>query len=174
MPKIRIGRLLPQGARLIWPPEIQRWKCRSCGRTFLAKTESAISASKPFATTGATYAKCTLAGMTLKELPFACHVSLKDLVGSMRIRLFEVMQAALQSPRSAHAVCCCQAGSISASRLRATGKGRMCRCPKGAQATAMLCIHAQYRTRRSAQRVPQMTLETNIQRFTGGEGPPDA
>ena len=43
--------------------------------------------------------------MTLKELAFACHVSLKDLVGSMRIRLFEVMQAPLQSPRSAHAVC---------------------------------------------------------------------
>jgi hypothetical protein len=83
------------------------------------------------------------------------------------------MQAPLQSPRSAHAVCCCQAGSISASRLRTTGKGRMCRYPKGTQATAMLCIHAQYRTRRSAQRVPQMTLETNIQRFTGGEGPPD-
>ncbi|RRF98599.1 MAG: hypothetical protein DUD39_08755 [Coriobacteriaceae bacterium] len=43
--------------------------------------------------------------MTLKELAFVCHVSLKDLVGSMRIRLFEVMQAPLQSPRSAHAVC---------------------------------------------------------------------
>ena len=86
----------------------------------------------------------------------------------------EVMQAPLQSPRRAHAICCCQAGSISASRLQATGKGRMCRYPKGAQATAMLCIRAQYRTRRSAQRVPQMTLETNIQRFTGGEGPPDA
>ena len=62
--------------------------------------------------------------------------------------------------------------SPSASRLRATGKGRMCRYPKGTQATAMLCIHAQYRARRSAQRVPQMTLETNMQRFTGGEGPP--
>jgi len=64
--------------------------------------------------------------------------------------------------------------SPSASRLRATGKGRMCRYPKGAQATAMLCIHAQYRTRRSAQRAPQMTLETNMQRFARGEGPPRA
>jgi hypothetical protein len=64
--------------------------------------------------------------------------------------------------------------SPSASRLRATGKGRMCRYPKGAQATAMLCIRARYRMRRSAQRVPQMTLETNMQRFTGGEDPPRA
>ena len=111
VPKIRIGRLLLQGARLIWPPEIQRWKCRSCGRTFSVKTESAISASKLFATTGATYAKGTLAGMTLKELASVCHVSLKDLVGPMRIRPFEVMQAPLQSPRSAHAVCC-QAGRL--------------------------------------------------------------
>ena len=62
--------------------------------------------------------------------------------------------------------------SPSASRLRATGKGQPCKCPKGAQATAMLCIRAQYRTRRSAQSVPQMTLETNIQRFAGGEGSP--
>ena len=112
--------------------------------------------------------------MTLKELAFVCHVSLKDLVGSMRIRHFEVMQAALQSPRSAHAVCCCQAGSISASRLRATGKGRMCRYPKGTQATAIPCTRARYRARRSAQRAPQITLETNMQRFARGEGPTKA
>ncbi|RRF97518.1 MAG: IS1 family transposase [Coriobacteriaceae bacterium] len=52
---------------------LQRWKCRSCGRTFSARTRSVLAMLKLTAATWAAYAKGTLAGMSLKgaceELP---------------------------------------------------------------------------------------------------------
>ena len=45
---------------------LQRWKCRSCGRTFSARTRSVLAMLKLTAATWAAYAKGTLAGMSLK------------------------------------------------------------------------------------------------------------
>ena len=42
----------------------------------------------------------------MKELAKSCHVSLKDTVGFMRMRLFELMQAALGAFRYGPTVSC--------------------------------------------------------------------
>ena len=42
----------------------------------------------------------------MKELAESCHVSLKDTVGSMRMRLFELLQAALGAFRYGPTVSC--------------------------------------------------------------------
>jgi len=42
----------------------------------------------------------------LNQLTKNCHVSLKDLVGSMHMRLFEVVGSALKPPRHILSVCC--------------------------------------------------------------------
>ncbi|WP_130810522.1 IS1 family transposase [Olsenella sp. Marseille-P4559] len=44
---------------------LQRWKCRSCGRTFSARTGSVLAMSRLSAATWAAYAEGALAGMTL-------------------------------------------------------------------------------------------------------------
>ena len=59
----------------------------------------------------------------LNQLMKSSHVSLKDLVGSMRMRLFEVMGSALRPPRSAHAVCC-QADGLSLDESLAGSRAR--------------------------------------------------
>ena len=84
---------------------LQRWKCRSCGRTFSARTGSVLAMSKLDAATWAEYAKGTLSGMSLRELADRCHVCLRTS-WFMRMRLFEVMESALGAFRSGPSVSC--------------------------------------------------------------------
>ena len=48
---------------------------------------------------GQSMQKTRLWACHLNQLTKSCHASLKDLVGSMRMRLFEVVGSALKSPR---------------------------------------------------------------------------
>lgn len=84
---------------------LQRWKRRSCGRTFLARTGSVIAMSKLPAGKWAAYAEGTLAGMSLRELAGRCHACLRTSC-FMRMRLFEVMEPALAPFRSGPSVSC--------------------------------------------------------------------
>lgn len=84
---------------------LQRWRCRSCGRTFSARTGSVLAMSKLDAATWAAYAEGTLAGMSLRELAGRCHVCLRTS-WFMRMRLFEVMESALAPFRKGPAVSC--------------------------------------------------------------------
>ena len=80
----------------------------------------------------------------LNQLMKSSHVSLKDLVGSMRMRLFEVVGSALQSPRSAHAVCC-QAEGLSLDESLVGSRARLAvQMRDSTQATAILCTQAAY------------------------------
>ena len=65
-------------------------------------------------------------------------------MGSMRMRLFEVVGSALKSPRSAHVVCCQAEGlsldeSLVGSRARSDVQMR-----NNTQATAIPCTQAAY------------------------------
>ena len=84
---------------------LQRWKCRSCGRTFSAKTGSVLAMSKLDAATWAEYAEGTLSGMSLRELADRCNVCLRTS-WFMRMRLFEVMESALGGFRYGPSVSC--------------------------------------------------------------------
>ena len=80
----------------------------------------------------------------LNQLTKSCHVSLKDLVGSMHMRLFEVMGSALKSPRSAHVVCC-QADVLSLDESLAGSRARSdVQMRDSTQAMAILCTQAAY------------------------------
>ena len=87
----------------------------------------------------------------LNQLMKSSHVSLKDLVGSMHMRLFEVVGSALQSPRSAHAVCC-QAEGLSLDESLVGSRARLAvQMRDSTQATAILCTQAAYQASRSAK-----------------------
>jgi hypothetical protein len=95
--------------------------------------------------------KTRLWACRFNQLTKSCHVSLKDLMGSMCMRLFEVVGSALKSPRSAHAICCQAEGlafdeSLVGSRARLAVQMR-----DGTQATAIPYTQAVYQVSRSAQ-----------------------
>ena len=116
---------------------------------------------------GQSMQKTRLWACHLNQLMKSSHVSLKDLVGSMRMRLFEVMQAPLQSPRSAHVVCC-QAEGLSLDESLAGSRARLAvQMRDGTQATAILCTQAIYQVSRSAQSAKRAG-GANMQHFAGG------
>ena len=100
----------------------QRWRCRSCGRTFSAKTGSVLAMSKLDAATWAAYAEGTLAGMSLRELADSCSVCLRTS-WFMRMRLFEVMGSALAPFRKGPSVSC-QADGLCLDESLAGSRGR--------------------------------------------------
>ena len=100
----------------------QRWRCRSCGRTFSAKTGSVLAMSKLDAATWAAYAEGTLAGMSLRELADSCSVCLRTS-WFMRMRLFEVMGSALAPFRKGPSVSC-QADGLYLDESLAGNRGR--------------------------------------------------
>ena len=83
----------------------QRWRCKSCGRTFSARTGSVVAMSKLPASTWADYAEGTLAGESPGELARRCGVC-PGTSWLVRMRLFEVMGAALQPFRGGPTVSC--------------------------------------------------------------------
>ncbi|WP_130812449.1 IS1595 family transposase [Olsenella sp. Marseille-P4559] len=100
----------------------QRWRCGSCGRTFSARTGSVLAASKLPAATWADYVEGTLAGESLRALARRCGVC-PGTSWFMRMRLLEVMGAALQPFRCGPTVSCQVDGtyvneSLSGSRAR--------------------------------------------------------
>ena len=88
--------------------------------------------------------KTRLWACRLNQLMKSSHVSLKDLMGSMHMRLFEVVGSALQSPRSAHAVCC-QAEGLSLDELLVGSRARSAvQMRNNTQATVMPCTQEIY------------------------------
>ena len=103
----------------------------------------------------------------LNQLMKSSHVSLKDLVGSMRMRLFEVVGSALQSPRSAHVVCC-QAEGLSLDESLVGSRARLAvQMRNNTQATVMPCTQAVYQVSRSAQSAKRAG-GANMQHFAEG------
>ena len=96
-------------------------------------------------------------------------MSLKDLMGSMRMRLFEVVGSALKSPRSAHAICC-QADGLALDESLAGSRARLAvQMRDSTQTTAILCTQAAYQASRSAKSAKRAG-GANMQHFA--EGPP--
>lgn len=76
----------------------QRWLCRGCGRTFSAKTQSLLGASKLDAGTWMEFAACKADGLALREAAARCGTSLYT-AWFMRMRLCEVMSRRLAPAR---------------------------------------------------------------------------
>lgn len=76
----------------------QRRLCRGCGRTFSAKTQSLLSASKLGAGTWMTFAECMADALAPRESARRCEVSL-HAAWFMRMRVREVMSGTLQPAR---------------------------------------------------------------------------
>lgn len=81
----------------------QRWLCKSCQKTFSAKTMGLLAYSKLPPEIWASYVECMVCTKTLEECADACHVCLKTS-WFMRMRLCEVMSQALQPFRTGPSV----------------------------------------------------------------------
>ena len=101
---------------------LQRWRCRSCGRAFSAKTGSALAMSELDATTWAVYAEGALAGMSLREPADSCSVCLRT-PRSMGMRLFEAMESA-SAPFRKGSSASCQADGLCLDESLAGSRGR--------------------------------------------------
>lgn len=101
---------------------LQRWRCRSCGRAFSAKTGSALAMSELDATTWAAYAEGALAGMSLREPADSCSVCLRT-PRSMGMRLFEAMGSA-PAPFRKGSSASCQADGLCLDESLAGSRGR--------------------------------------------------
>jgi len=94
-------------------------------------------------------------------------VSLKGLMGSMYMRLFEVVGSALKPSRSAHVVCC-QADGLSLDELLVGSRARSAvQMRDSTQATAIPCTQAAYQVSRFAKSAKRVG-RASIQHFAGG------
>lgn len=101
---------------------LQRWRCRSCGRAFSARTGSALAMPELDAATWAAYAEGALAGMSPREPADGCSVCPRA-PRSMGMRPSEAMGSAPAPFRKGSSASCqadglCLDGSLAGSRGR--------------------------------------------------------